>query len=438
MLLGEIGVLKQLVDGFTAYGVSKATEASAGFYIAWRVVLGASAFFGVANLLGFSALGVRELKCVFQPLDAVGEPGGANADDELSGVTSSGTGGAQGAIAGPDERAAGVVAGAGGERPIVKRFAAVAAVLPLCLVVAFLVAESTAASAAATQEYSAAEAFARDQVGIAVYVLDGKYYEQQAVQELVDTANARSQALFEDARATLVPLVNESYDARIANVDAYLDWYYSLPADYERLGRLITGTVEGYMQDQFESRIEAGIDDSRLSAELERVIAQAEAIQADLAGGLASHEVTGVPDWLMTAREAADLSALTLPSEPTRKLLGAAERFGVSAAAGAAAGIVAKRLVRRALAKPFFSKIVARVTSALASKGIGAGIGAAAGSAVGPLGTIAGAAAGVAAGLGVDYGLLKIDELQNREEYRSEIIAAIEEERAEMLAVVGA
>lgn len=36
----------------------------------------------------------------------------------------------------------------------------------------------------------------------------------------------------------------------------------------------------------------------------------------------------------------------------------------------------------------------------------------------------------------MDYVLLSVDEAQNRESYRDEIVAAIEEERAELLGMV--
>lgn len=53
-----------------------------------------------------------------------------------------------------------------------------------------------------------------------------------------------------------------------------------------------------------------------------------------------------------------------------------------------------------------------------------------------PAGVALGIAAGAAVGAGVDYVLLSMDEAQNRESYRDEIMAAIEEERAELLGMV--
>ena len=39
----------------------------------------------------------------------------------------------------------------------------------------------------------------------------------------------------------LAPLIMRGYDLMAANADLYLDWYYSLPAEYLRLGAMITG-----------------------------------------------------------------------------------------------------------------------------------------------------------------------------------------------------
>ena len=88
------------------------------------------------------------------------------------------------------------------------------------------------------------------------------------------------------------------------------------------------------------------------------------------------------------------------------------------------------------LKKEFFSEIVGRISSALASRAIGGGAGAAAGSVVPGIGTIAGFVAGTAIGVGADYGMLKLDEVQNRETYKQEIIDTIEEQRTETLALV--
>lgn len=398
VLLSELGKLTALVDGLTAYGMAKTAEASFAGYVVARLVVAASALFGVASLLGFCSLKGSELRRVFLPLENMGE----------SSV----------------------------RHPIAKRYVTLVAVLPLCLTALFLVADFKIAEVSETGEFTVAEKIVRDQVGIAAYLIDGKYYDQLAVEELMEDMRARSEELAGRLESEVVPLINASFDARLANVDSYLDWYYSLPADYERLAKLVTGSVESYASEQFEAKIEEGIDDSRIGNKLEELSGQAEALKSEFEARLADCELAGAPDWLLTVQEMPQADLLSESLEPTEKLLEAPGRFGISATAGAVSGVLGKKLVEKALKKEFFSKIVGRISSALATKAAGGAAGTAAGSVVPGIGTIAGFAAGTAIGVGADYGMLKLDEAQNRETYKQEIIDIIEEQRTEALALV--
>ena len=313
---------------------------------------------------------------------------------------------------------------------------ALAIVLPLCLAGAFCVSDAKASEALETEGRTAIESFVREQIDMVVYLLDGKYYEQKAVDSLLEQAEERSATLSQEARESLVPLINESFDARVANVDAYLDWYYSLPADYERLLRLVVGSAEDYAADQFSEKIEEGIDDSQLAEMLESYVERAEELQADLLADLAQYEVKGVPAWLMTVKKEIDASAFEKTLEPTQRLLDAPERLGVSAVSGVVAGVVAKRLVKRVATKPFFKAVVSRIGSILSSRAAGAAVGGAAGSIGGPAGTAVGVLAGTGVSVGVDYVLLMADEYMNRDSYRDEIVSTIEDARADMLSLV--
>lgn len=398
VLLSELGKLTALVDGLTAYGMAKTAEASFAGYVVARLVVAASALFGVASLLGFCSLKGSELRRVFLPLENMGERSVRH--------------------------------------PITKRYVALVAVLPLCLTALFLVADFKIAEVPETGEFTVAEKIVRDQVGIAAYLIDGKYYDQLAVEELMEDMRARSEELAGRLESEVVPLINASFDARLANVDSYLDWYYSLPADYERLAKLVTGSVESYASEQFEAKIEEGIDDSRIGNKLEELSGQAEALKSEFEARLADCELADAPDWLLTVQEMPQADLLSESLEPTEKLLEAPGRFGISATAGAVSGVLGKKLVEKALKKEFFSKIVGRISSALATKAAGGAAGAAAGSVVPGIGTISGFAAGTAIGVGADYGMLKLDEAQNRETYKQEIIDTIEEQRTEALALV--
>lgn len=414
-LMREADLLTAFGDGLVAYGISKVAETSGVLYVALKVALGASAFFGVASLLGLCALGWSELRRVFLPLEA-------------------GEGGAL------PELPAGAGAGASGRAGVRKDAVVLSAALPVLLATSFLVADALVARAEEGEEYTPAERFVRDQVGVAVFMLDGKPYDYMAAEGLLAQAQAASDALYEQAVAELVPLVNASFDARLANVDGYLDWYYSLPADYERLVTMITGTVEDYMQEQFTSNIENGIDDSALEGALQDYADQAARLEQDTIAQLAELEVTGVPEWLLTERVplADDVVSKTL--EPSGRILSAGERLGLSAGAGAVAGTVTKhvaeRLATRVVEKEFFKQFVNKVAGIVGKRAIGSVAGGAIGTLAGPLGTAVGVVAGTAVGVGLDYGTLKIDEWQNRDSYREEIVQTIEDERSEVLAAV--
>ena len=406
-LMREAGTFAAFSDGLAAYGASKAAEVSGAAYLAIKVALSASAFFGVASLLGVCMLGCSELKRVFLPLEVAVDDGASAAPVPSSPL-----------------------------RAAVATFVA----LPVMLAAAFLVADAAVARAAQTEEFTAAERFVRDQMGLAVFVLDGRYYDQAAVEALLEEARVASAALSEEAEATLVPLINASFDARLANVDAYLDWDYSLPADYERLVTMVTGTVEDFMRDQFTANIEAGIDDTALEGALQDLAGRAAALEEDTASRLAEVEIAGVPEWLLTERVPLEPDFMSGALEPSARILSAGERLGLSAGTGivtgAAAKHVAENLAAKVSEKQFFKEFVKKVAGKLGGRAVSTVVGGAVGTIGGPLGTVVGAAVGPAAGVGIDYGMVKLDEWQNRESYREEIVQLIEEERSEMLAAV--
>lgn len=289
------------------------------------------------------------------------------------------------------------------------------------------------AQIAQTGEYTAAQTFVKSQADQAVYVFDGEMYDYQGLNELLESTRQQSEELFANAKDTLVPLINQSYDARVANVDKYLDWYYSIPGDYERLFNMITGSVEDFVTDQFEAKIEEGIDDSQLEAEWSTLVQQSQQLESSAQEALANYKIEGVPEWLVTVKGFLDQDSFATAQGPTHKFLETEQRLALSGAGGVATGVLAKKLVTKAIQSKACQNIISKLVSTLGVRSASTVIGGAAGTAAGPLGTAAGVAAGGAIGLGIDALLLNIDEMQNREPYKAELIATIESERAEML-----
>ena len=337
-LMSELGQYVAFSDGLTAYGLTKAGEASFPAYVVLKIILSASALFSVAGLMDLCFLNWRELRKAFQPLWA----------SKLN-----------------------------KRNPrLVRRFVAVAAILPICLVVAFCALDYRTSEVIKTEGYSAAESFIQQQSEVLVYIIDGHYYDAQAVEALMAEAEKAAQNLRQEAKEKLTPLINESYDARIANVDSYLDWYYSPNADYERLKHMADDSAEEFMKGMFVEKIEAGIDDSELKAAIESYSEQANAIQENLTAKLAEYEVTEVPESAMVVKGSLDSITQETSLEPSQKLMETRDRFLLSGIAG-----------------------------------------------LGPSAAI-------------DFLTLKADEFLNRGAFREEIIATIEESRAETLALL--
>lgn len=318
-LLSEAGKFTALVDGLTAYSLAKMAEASFVGYIIWRIIVIAAAFFMVTNLISMCSISLDECKRIILPLETHKEKG----KDPL----------------------------------LVKRYVAIAGALSVVLMAGFLIANYAMEKSSGTDEYTRAEGFVRSQIEVAAYVLDGKYYDQQAVEGLIEETRERSQNLSKEAEGVLVPLINGICDEQIENVDSYLDWYYSLPADYDRLIQTFTGVVEDGVKEQFAERINEGVDDSELTSQIENYLEQAAALQSDLMEELSEYELSGVPEWLITTKEDLGYDFLTEPLEPTQKLLSVNTRLGISAEAGVVSGVVAARTAKKVYISYLFSSL---------------------------------------------------------------------------------
>lgn len=392
ILLHDAGMINAFIDGSIAYALSQVAEGSVAGYVALKAFLGASALFGFASLLGTCSISHMEIKRVFQPLAAAKD---ANADQS-----------------------------------IVPRYIASACIFPLVLILALPICNLVAEKATETEEYNCVETFIRDKIGIAAYLLDGKYYDQQAVEALIEEARQKSRSLSDEAVEKLTPLINEAYDKRVDNVDAYLDWYYSLPADYDRLIQFFAGSIEDGMKAQLEEKINEGVEDSELSEVYDDFIQQATDLEEDMKAKLDEHELKDIPAFLIVERIDLSPEFLSEPMKPAEELLETRQRFGVSAVAGIGSGLIAKSVVEHILAKETVGEMANRLVAKLGSSGIVKVVTSATGTAIAPgVGTVAGIGIGVLS----DYLFLKADEAWNRDAYRQELIDAIEEDRQEKL-----
>ena len=289
-------------------------------------------------------------------------------------------------------------------------------------------------------------------VRLVVEQIDGDYYQEGTREQI---ARARSEAALPVGAAAeqLRREVDATFD-RLENeaVDEYLDWYYSLTAEWGRLVKLLAGGVERLEGDLAEKvratfgqeKWYAGIHtafDQLMAADEEARKAYEQTVRAILARNrVESHRLQ---DAEIDVASIASLENI-LNSSFHQDFVPAAHRFlgasgGGTVVAGGIGTIIAQKVKTKILAKLVLKVAAKAPLKALASKigsaAAASAIAAAAGSAVPVLGTAVGAVGGAVVGLGtgvaIDGALLQLEEALSRDEFRREIVIAIREARRE-------
>lgn len=214
-------------------------------------------------------------------------------------------------------------------------------------------------------------------------------------------------------------------------VDAYLDWYFTLLGEYERLAALATGGFVALMGKQLERHLfqDTGFADQLES--LDRAVRRDSArALTDAAGRLGQQTRT------LAARQPCppldlDLASFTtaawsgsIPWDPDRDTTRAATALGGGAATAVAAKLTAKKGFQTAAG--LAGKVAAKKGGSILLSAAGA---AALCTPGGPAAAICGIVAGTAAWLAVDKALVEIDEVRLREEMRAEILQTLHDQR---------
>jgi hypothetical protein len=235
-------------------------------------------------------------------------------------------------------------------------------------------------------------------------------------------------------RATLAD-VDRIFAAQEGQVEAYLDWYYSLGGECSRLAKLLVGQLEKYMEDQLREKLRLGELErqygdiiTEATRKMEGIVKKANAKVYEMKSfyKLGDNELKNYKLHVVE----------TLPS--LEELPGFREKIpfetrlratGVGAFAGAGTGYIATVMVSKAVGKNLVKASAVAVIKALASQGIKVGAGAAGFLAGGPVGAAAGAVAG---GLLVDKVALALEEKFSREDHRRQLITLIHDTRDEL------
>ena len=225
-----------------------------------------------------------------------------------------------------------------------------------------------------------------------------------------------------------------------AALERYLDWYFSLGAEWGRIYHLLQGRPEVFLQQRLEQTLAAtpGLQDwlGQVQRHAAGSRAALDAGQRRLGEVLARHHLALGEGGCLVQRQAPALAEL-----PELALLGSThQRLAASAVAGAGAGgfaaVVAAKAAGKASMKAAAKVLAKAAAKQAAGKLGGAGAGALAGAAVGSalpgagtaVGAAVGAAVGLATGVAIDWTLLRAEELLTRQELREQLRAVLDEQ----------
>ena len=254
---------------------------------------------------------------------------------------------------------------------------------------------------------------------------------QQALQALSQTKSA--QALCQGMTG-----LEQQLDAA---VERYLDWYFSLGAEWGRIFSLLTGDVSQFLQNKLTETLGAtpGLESwmQSLQAQTQNSGAALTQAQQHIAQTLARHHLALDASQCIVRAQVAQLPALDWLGD-------ARQRLTASAVAGTGAGAFAAVVAGKAMAKTSMKAAGKVLAKAAAKQGLGKAGAAAAGAVVGSVvpgvgtaaGAIAGAVAGVIMGVGIDWAALYAEEMLTRDTMRADLQAALKEQlRAQKLAL---
>ena len=287
-------------------------------------------------------------------------------------------------------------------------------------------------------------------IRLVVEQIDSDYY-RQGTREQIAIARSEAASPVGAAAEQLRREVDASFE-RLENeaVDEYLDWYYSLTAEWGRLVKLLAGGIEGLeghlaemMRETFEQeKWYAGMNtafERLMSADEEARIAYEKTV-----GDILDRNRVDSHRLQHAALDVASITSLEDILQPSfhQDFVPAAHRFlgvgGGGAIAGGVGSIIAQKVTAKMLAKLVLKVAAKAPLKMLASKAVGGAVaGAAAGSVLPGAGTVAGAVAGtvigITTGISIDGALLEIEEALTRDDFRREIVTAIREARRDLL-----
>jgi TPR repeat protein len=265
--------------------------------------------------------------------------------------------------------------------------------------------------------------------------IDGVFYKLGTIDK-VEVINSIALGKIDVSKAVMEGRVDNVFNSMEANVDAYLDWYYSLGAEYMRLVKLSTGAIESDMRTELETRLNKGDLLQKFSDGVSKLLVTNKIIDEKRRSAVQKIlDENRLPDVSPSASVKKSMALKDMFSMPSY-ILGANDFNNRLVAGGVVATGVGAAITTKVMSKGVFKVAAKAVTKVAIKKATATGIGLMAGGLVGSVvpvfGTAAGGVAGaIIAGVIFDKALLELEELADRKRFEKEIIEGIRETKEE-------
>ncbi|GMG85961.1 hypothetical protein [Biformimicrobium ophioploci] len=270
-------------------------------------------------------------------------------------------------------------------------------------------------------------------------VWEGRYFKPGTAAQL-EALRAQTIARLAAGQQLLDRQVDMAFLAMEQNVDYYLDWYYSLPAEYLRIGAMLTNSLEEQVSSKLQEKLSFGDPFAPVQQTLQALEADNRQALQDYraqAGRLLAENEIAMPEGEFAVTELIPAAVVQGPAAEI-ELINLNMR-AAGAGVGALSAMVASKVVMKTAGKGTLKLATQAMSKALVSKAGASGAGAAAGAALGSVvpgvgnlvGAVIGAGVGLVVGVSIDAALLKVEEMLSREEFREQILQSIRASKAE-------
>lgn len=229
-LLAEIDKFSTYANCLSEYGLEKFAGHSYVISLLASIVSGFSVFVGVVSLLSACLLNQKELKSEFQLLPA--DEGGA-------------------------------------EEPVRKQYIALLVAIWIVFSGVLWVLDGEVGKIRATSEYTAVDAWIDETTEWAILAAE---QDVKTIKKDVERAedlkkfneefDEKKKSFMDEQLPSVVQRVNDYYDACEANIDAYAEWYDSVPV---AMARLFPIMKEGMVRDEFAKQIVESVNTEELN-----------------------------------------------------------------------------------------------------------------------------------------------------------------------------